>query len=85
MEAYDIPSTHAPPASRAASRQRGCRHQDVGALGVGRTLPVVAMGRHDLAKLLAQPSHSGPLPVEFCILGVNPPNLPEPERRRRSR
>lgn len=56
--------------------------RDVGSLQVGQTLPVVAIGRCDLAKLLSQPTCSGPLPVRFCVLGVNPPNLPEPERRR---
>lgn len=52
--------------------------------GTGGPYRVVAIGRCDLAKLLSEQTYSGPLPVEFCILGINPPNLPEPEPRRRS-
>jgi hypothetical protein len=58
--------------------------RDVGGLAVGQTITVVAIGRMDLRKLLAVERYSGVIPVEFYVFGINRPNLPEPERRRRN-
>src|SRR5579884_2041845 len=43
----------------------------------GQETPVVAIGRYDLAKLLQAGGYQGPPPVELCVFGINPPNLPE--------
>jgi hypothetical protein len=58
--------------------------RDVGSVALNQTITVVAIGRMDLRKLLAVERYNGVIPVEFCVFGINPPNLPEPERRRRN-
>lgn len=54
--------------------------RDVTALQPGYEVPVVAIGRFDLATLLQPGGYQGPPPVELCVFGINPPDLPSEGR-----
>jgi len=49
-------------------------------LTAGKEVTLAAIGRFDLSILLSSDHYDGPIPVELCVFGINPPNLPTPAR-----
>ncbi|MCA1596229.1 MAG: hypothetical protein LC772_07370 [Chloroflexi bacterium] len=47
----------------------------VPSLSAGSEATLAAIGRFDLRKLLSGRGYHGPIPVELCVFGINPPEL----------
>lgn len=46
----------------------------------GSEITLLAIGRMDLRTLLQPGGYEGPMPVELCVFGINPRNLPSTSR-----
>lgn len=53
-------------------------------LSSGSEATLAAIGRFDLRKLLENGGYHGPVPIELCVFGINPPKLPSARRGERS-